>query len=1064
MLKNYSLLFSIFLISFCIKAQNDTTFLSNGKIDQVVSYTSGLKEIQKFNYSGKLIRHAQYFNDLRHGFYREYHSNGKLKIEAQYENDLLVGTYKEFNGSQQLLKELNYRLYPTTNGYASFLDGESIYYHRSGTPKSRIPFKKGKKEGLMLVYSANTNEIIEKSTFKNDKKWGLQERYYANGFLESRKYLYQDTIINKVKHSNLIEGILEEYFKNGNKRKEVEYLNGMATGNSNLWHENGKLRTVSKMISDSSKEERYYNQEEQLTLVLQRKMKPNKGYMGWVDHGIKEHYKNEKLQSKEFYANGKKEGYFESYHSNGQLASRTLFKDDKLIGESVSYFEDGKPQRISRKENIKNWNGGTRNVEVGWQKRFDKNGKLEAASYFDSRGQKWYQHYKHHSSAAKTTVYRIGGADWYINFYADGTLREEAFGYPAYRFTNSFTIDGKIHKVTLNSNANENDELNMEWDGMGKSVKLKDPNSKAKPSNDYAFSPKKYKFYNNELENGTEIIKYDNGQTRIKLAVKDRLLHGRFELYRPNGSLAFFTHFENGKEKGASAFLNEKGDTLCHYFYGMDVYSNTRSKDGVINISRKDSLGNRKYAYESYKGEKPKLLEDHEKQIFKRWQENGKLTSEVYPLQDHTNRVVHKNYFANGLLSGIYYSKNKKKAGEHLVYHKNGSLSARFEYLNDLKEGPYISYFEDGSLRSKGQFIKDKKEGLWEVNVDGKIEQHYYKNNKKQVELPTSTCACIDTSKAIGRSFYNSLSSYMDYRAYQRYTFSFFNTIDSALYQRLFVGYANIHENSGYFNLISFRKIDLTFSSNPLNYIRINPCHTNGYLSVIPFRYSIYRNDITKRVATFETNKLDFNFKNTLFRQENPHGGLRVQLSSASLQLNEVNHVQLEESFNDLCFEPIQLGAWSLVEARALVIPQLPLKRAITSTSHRESLFKLTLDRFPMHKNGKSDTSSAHLHGTALTGLFLNAAKGTLLIDQQELSFSSSCLLLSDDWNGGYFIITARAIGVDQFQLESSTGISFIVDKASLVEQLASMGFQQIQANFVKDQDKLEISFLNCEF
>jgi antitoxin component YwqK of YwqJK toxin-antitoxin module len=48
------------------------------------------------------------------------------------------------------------------------------------------------------------------------------------------------------------------------------------------------------------------------------------------------------LLSEYFEINGKKEGVFKGYYSNGQLSLITLYVDGKKNGESKSYYPNGK--------------------------------------------------------------------------------------------------------------------------------------------------------------------------------------------------------------------------------------------------------------------------------------------------------------------------------------------------------------------------------------------------------------------------------------------------------------------------------------------------------------------------------------------------------------------------------------------------------------------------------------------------------------------------------------------------------------------------------------------------
>lgn len=89
--------------------------------------------------------------------------------------------------------------------------------------------------GEALQYHNNGNSISEKTTFRNGKKHGKQEKYFKDG-----------TLSFLANYSNgLRNGKVISWWKSGNKRSESNYVIGIANGKQYQWYPNGsKFKTI----------------------------------------------------------------------------------------------------------------------------------------------------------------------------------------------------------------------------------------------------------------------------------------------------------------------------------------------------------------------------------------------------------------------------------------------------------------------------------------------------------------------------------------------------------------------------------------------------------------------------------------------------------------------------------------------------------------------------------------------------------------------------------------------------------------------------------------------------
>ena len=78
--------------------------------------------------------------------------------------------------------------------YIKSVDSEVVTYYKDGTVKTKMPLKKGFKDGVAYSYHPNGTKRSE-ITYKDDKLNGIQKLWYNNGVLKS-----EESIKNNIKH------------------------------------------------------------------------------------------------------------------------------------------------------------------------------------------------------------------------------------------------------------------------------------------------------------------------------------------------------------------------------------------------------------------------------------------------------------------------------------------------------------------------------------------------------------------------------------------------------------------------------------------------------------------------------------------------------------------------------------------------------------------------------------------------------------------------------------------------------------------------------------------------
>ena len=113
--------------------------------------------------------------------------------------------------------------------YIKSTNSEMITYYEDGTIRTKMPFKKGVKDGEAYSYYSNG---VKRSVliYKNNKLNGVQRTWYDNGTFKS-----EEAIRNGVRH-----GYTKSYYESGAKKEVVLYEDG-DPAIINMYREDGTL-------------------------------------------------------------------------------------------------------------------------------------------------------------------------------------------------------------------------------------------------------------------------------------------------------------------------------------------------------------------------------------------------------------------------------------------------------------------------------------------------------------------------------------------------------------------------------------------------------------------------------------------------------------------------------------------------------------------------------------------------------------------------------------------------------------------------------------------------------
>jgi antitoxin component YwqK of YwqJK toxin-antitoxin module len=202
-----------------------------------------------WSYDGKLESRINYDSSAKkHGLWTEYFSNGKTSSETVYQHGIKISRI----GYDILLGFKYYEEHFATDRNGKAGKGLAKYWYSNGKPKQELPYLDNKKNGLAKNWYPN-GRLQWEIPYIRDTVNGIENIYDTSGNL-----IYTAAYLSGMKegveiirnadgsrtenhyHQDRQDGISISYFKNGNKKSEVNYSGGRRTGIYTEWTASGK--------------------------------------------------------------------------------------------------------------------------------------------------------------------------------------------------------------------------------------------------------------------------------------------------------------------------------------------------------------------------------------------------------------------------------------------------------------------------------------------------------------------------------------------------------------------------------------------------------------------------------------------------------------------------------------------------------------------------------------------------------------------------------------------------------------------------------------------------------
>ena len=415
---------------------------------------------------------------------------------------------------------------------------------------------------------------------------------------------------------------------------------------------------------------------------------------------------------------GKGKGYVQIYHSTGALSAEGLFNNEgKKEGVWKRYYTDGKLKEESSYKNdlyegklvffnqkgSKTFEGNLVEGELtGLAKYYNYFGRLTHTLTFskgDLNGEAiYYNSIETMSSKYAYKDDKIEGE--YTSFFGDGAVEEKG-QFKAGNRVGKFTTYYNDGTLALERIYNE-DGL---YEGAYKSFYF---NGK----------PEKVGQYAKGSQAGSWVLYYYDGAKQQEFTLDENgKLNGSSVEYDVDGLKFLATEYKKG-DMVASTYFNKKGEI---------IRSNTTKGKTMEYIG---------YSPSGIKISEGKFLNHEKDGDWKFYHANGNLKADNKLIKGKTTGLQ-TYYFKSGILDKMYKDEDgESKNTLCLSYFDNGKMYEKGFYYEDQLAGEWTSYFRNGNVKRSTYFTNGNRSGVSkEYTIIGALDEEYYYENNTWVKL-----------------------------------------------------------------------------------------------------------------------------------------------------------------------------------------------------------------------------------------------------------------------------------------------------------------------------------------
>ncbi len=290
---------------------------------------------------------------------KTYEGSQQLRYEGQFKNNLPVGVFTYYAKSGKITTKLQHRE-----------DGTSFAqnFYETGKLSSEGKYKGQKKDSTWLFYDEQTR-LLSSEDYKDDLRNGMVRVFYQSGKV-SREQSYLNGLPN---------GKAISYYENGMPQTEDNYANNMLNGESKIFGPKGNL-TQKGHYQNNVRDGEWstYNDDNSLrSTIAYKDNQPGKLVM--VNGVFDEFFNNELLKARYTYKNGKLDGPFVEYYDGGTW---------ELVEKVDPRSEEKETYRIEKNHFVKRKGAYQNGLLQGRLEEYSANGTLNnVVNYINGKAQ-----------------------------------------------------------------------------------------------------------------------------------------------------------------------------------------------------------------------------------------------------------------------------------------------------------------------------------------------------------------------------------------------------------------------------------------------------------------------------------------------------------------------------------------------------------------------------------------------------------------------------------------------------------------------------------------------------
>ncbi len=924
----------------------------NGNIKTRGQYDSGLMINQWETYfeNGQKQIITNYTKGLKNGNETKWYSSGAIQSECTY----ITKPYTDANSSNRYnldnervdqLKRIgaNGSTYYAnrTQNYITLFDKKRISYFESGQKSLEYNYSNGMREGTFKEWH-NNGKLKSIQEYKNNVINGKNYSYFYNGkphqlFTEykilNNRYDYniyegkyeiyytdgKPQIIGNYKKGKL-QGLYTQYYENGIKRSETNYIDGLKTGEEKYWHTNGKINNINTYkyfkINDTP-----YSQLEGIVMAYNS---------------------NGNVTQKSFYKNGKINGLREEWHTNGKKKSEIEYCNGEHCG--IEKYWDIKGRITSEKKLVQAENDKN-NYILAYAKEF-KDSVLIAYYQYNNNGNLYNTNKYYDNGTLKSTIHKLShGSSIYEQSHIERTIKYYDNGNIEYDGTNiknyakgiqfSYYIDGSPRLYTYNPVGKDSINVYINWTPSGQLLSHQNRANNYTNINDKKLEEEVFKFMVDYQKNKPQNTNTDNTETwqnsnkliEIKQTNDSTLNYNAFYF---NGKPFFAIQFKQHAPHGNYTLWAHNGIKLeeGQYHNGKKI-NQWVSKNFENKLQQEISYTLKDESAGTYKGyyDNGILSEEY---TFTKFNKNGKLTSYYDNGKLHTEEYykngnldsIAKTFSMNGNLIEYSEFKNRRQNSVTKQWAENGILISETYLKYSERDSIYKKWWSNGKLQVNGFYKQDKRDSIWSFyNINGKLilQEQYKRNESYPVAIynAATPCLCQNTLYTLNKE----LPAWSKASEYNQ--FNYVRSLETMYYyqNKLKVFYTNYltkkenNETVSTFNLILTEPLNARRQTQ--SQLIFNPCFSfENNEAEIPCTTKINDNEASitmqpKKLAIYFNYGLlreieASNLKNQISELSNYSTASKLLFSVSSIAAN--NKKTTLQNVQNPCFTPSYIG------------------------------------------------------------------------------------------------------------------------------------------------------------